>query len=332
MIVRFGYVAMSVIVENASPSRTMTATNFAKIADREAALRKATALGAENLRNTLRLLKHNRAYDIAVYRFSSKLVPLLSHPYTREWDFFGKLADDFRAVGDYVKKHEMRTSFHPDHFTVLSTPREEVLQSSIRDLELHVAMLDAMGLGVEAKCNIHIGGAYGNKAESAERFARNFALLPATIQKRLTLENDDKTFTALETLTVCERLGVPMVLDLHHHQVNPGGERAEELWPRIARTWDGVAPEGETSFPLGFPLPPKIHASSPRSAESPRSHADDVEKGPLLDFLRAIAPETPRLDVMMEAKSKDGALLKLMDDLRGEPSVTILNQAAIEVR
>jgi UV DNA damage endonuclease len=331
MIVRFGYVAMSTIIENASPSRTMTATHFAKIADKEAALRKLTAISAENLHNTLRLLRHNRAHDIALYRFSSKLVPLLSHDYTREWDFFGKLEDDFRAVGDYVKQHRMRTSFHPDHFTDMSTPREEVLRHSIFDLDLHVAMLDAMGLGLEAKCNIHIGGAYGNKEKSGERFVRNFALLRPEVRNRLTLENDDKTFTAAETLAVCEQVGVPIVLDLHHHQVNPGGESAIDLWPRILRTWEGAAPEGTSSFPLDAPLPPKIHVSSPKSAQSPRSHADYVEKGPLLDFLRGIAPFTSRLDIMIEAKSKDAALFKLMEDMRNEEGIHAIDQASIEI-
>ncbi len=49
MLVRFGYVAMSVIVQNASPSRTMTATYFKKQADREAAVRKLESLAKENL-------------------------------------------------------------------------------------------------------------------------------------------------------------------------------------------------------------------------------------------------------------------------------------------
>ncbi|UQZ84040.1 putative UV damage endonuclease [Paenibacillus konkukensis] len=80
MIVRLGYVAMSMLVSGASPSKTMTATSFNKLADREAGIRKLERIAAKNIHNTLRLLKHNRAYDIEMYRCSSKLIPLLGHP------------------------------------------------------------------------------------------------------------------------------------------------------------------------------------------------------------------------------------------------------------
>jgi len=376
MIVRLGYVAMSTEVKNASPSKTMTATAFGKLADREAAIRKLERIAAENLHNTLRLLRHNRAHDIHVYRFSSKLIPLIGHELLAGWDPFPVLREPFAEIGRYVRQHRMRVSFHPDHFTVLSTPRLEVLGKSIEDLERHTTMLEAMGLGTEAMCNIHVGGTYGDKAKAGERFVKNFAKLRPVVRSRITLENDDKTFTALETLELAERVCAPMVLDIHHHEVNPGSERAAELWPRIQATWAGqrgeptaardarelaavgaversaatsggsvseygVAPIGKEAGasgeaaavprPVASQLPPKIHVSSPKSDKDPRSHADYVEIGPLLAFLREIAPTTPRLDVMIEAKMKDGALLRLMDDLQQQEGVTALDQASFEL-
>ncbi|GIP34727.1 UV DNA damage repair endonuclease UvsE [Paenibacillus sp. J2TS4] len=351
MIVRFGYVAMSVVVKNASPSRTMTATQFAKLPDREAAVRKLERIAEENLHNTLRLLRHNRAYDIHMYRFSSRLIPLIGHEMLRDWNPFPILADKFAEVGDYVRQNGMRTSFHPDHYTVLSSPREEVVRSSVDDLRRHVRMLDAMGLDETAKCNIHIGGAYGDREQSLNRFIEQFRRLDDSIQRRLTLENDDKTYTALETLTACESLGVPMVLDIHHHQVNDGGADILDFWPRILKTWE---PERKQAEPLGAPtavkpvkdgkgmngsskkgllpaLPPKIHVSSPRSSKEPRAHADYVDRNQLLGFLRPIAAITPRLDVMIEAKKKDGALFQLMDELKEEANVRVVDQATIEI-
>jgi UV DNA damage endonuclease len=327
MIVRLGYVAMSMVVKNASPSKTMTVTNFSKLIDREAAIRKLERIGAENLHNTLRLLRHNRAHDIAVYRFSSKLIPLIGHELLAEWDPIPTLASEFREVGDYVKQHHMRVSFHPDHFTVFSTPKKDVLTKSIADLHRHVAMLDRMGLGNEAKCNIHIGGSYGDKEKAGARFVRNFNELSPSLRSHVTLENDDKTFTALETLEICEQVGVPMVLDVHHHQVNNNGEAVEELWPRIARTWASQVVEDGSAVPL----PPKIHVSSPKSETDPRSHADYVEVAPLFEFLKAVAPLTPRLDIMIEAKMKDEALFRLMNDLKSQNGVTALNQATLEI-
>ncbi|TBL71158.1 UV DNA damage repair endonuclease UvsE [Paenibacillus thalictri] len=327
MIVRLGYVAMSMVVENASPSKTMTATHFAKLLDREAATRKLERIAAENLHNTLRLLRHNRAHDIHMYRFSSKLVPLIGHDLLEGWNpISGVLAPDFAEIGDYVRTHAMRVSFHPDHFTVLSTPREDVLRSSVADLDRHVQMLEAMGLDERAKCNIHIGGAYGSKETAGRRFIRQFAALPESIKSRITLENDDKTFNAAETLALCEQVGAPMVLDIHHHQVNNEGERADELWPRILKTWETASRPEDNIL-----LPPKIHVSSPKDERNIRGHADYIELPALMDFLRSIAELTPELDVMIEAKMKDKALFRLMEDIQGESGVREIDQASFEL-
>ncbi|SDE63718.1 UV-damage endonuclease [Paenibacillus sp. UNCCL117] len=332
MLVRLGYVAMSVLVKNASPSKTMTYTSFAKLEDREAALRKLERLAEENLANTLRLLKHNRAHDIELYRCSSKLIPLIGHGELADWDPMERLAGAFADVGRYAKEHGMRLSFHPDHFTVLSTPREEVLAHSVDDLKRHVRMLGAMGLDNTAKCNIHVGGTYGDKESAGARFIRNFQALPPEIRERVTLENDDKTFNALETLEIAEQVGVPMVLDIHHDQVNSSGQTAEELWPRIARTWSGQKERQEMGAASDTrPLPPKIHVSSPKSDKDPRGHADYIDPAVLLAFLRSIAPSTPRLDVMLEAKMKDDSLMQLMLAVRDEPDVTIRTQASFEL-
>lgn len=319
MIVRFGFVAMSLLLENASPSRTMTYTNFAKLGDREAGLARLERIAEDNLRSTLRILNNNRYSDIHLYRFSSKLIPLATHEALSDWDPYPALAPAFADIGAFVRKHGMRVSFHPDHFCVFSTPRPEVLRSSIRDMEHHVRMLEAMGLDERAKCNIHVGGAYGDKAVSGERFVRQFGELGSALRGRVTLENDDKTFTARETLDIAEQTGNPVVLDIHHHWVNDGGETPEslhgELWPRIAATWRreqerlglGGGPEG---------LPPKIHASSPKSLSDPRGHADGVEPGPLLAFLRSVNGSVPHIDCMLEAKAKDQALAWLMKEMR----------------
>jgi UV DNA damage endonuclease len=320
MIVRLGYVAMSTIVQNASPSKTMTYTNFDKLEDREAALRKLERIAAENLHNTLRLLKHNRAHEIKLYRMSSKLIPLIGHEMLEGWNPIEQLSPEFAAIGNYVKEHGMRISFHPDHFTVLSTPRADVLANSVADLDRHVRMLEAMGVDEQAKCNIHIGGTYGKKEASGERFVAQFMDMPERIRRRITLENDDKTFNAEETLAIAERVGVPMVLDLHHHDVNNDGQSAAELWPRIAKTW--------TDFSGFAELPPKIHISSPKNDKDIRAHADYIDSPAFMKFAREIAHTTERLDVMLEAKMKDSAVFRLMDDIRAAEGVEPLDQAS----
>ncbi|MEX2415365.1 MAG: UV DNA damage repair endonuclease UvsE [Paenibacillaceae bacterium] len=319
MIVRFGYVAMSTVVKNASPSKTMTATTFITIPDRAAAIRKLERIATENLHHTLRLLRHNRAHDIHLYRFSSKLIPLLGHELLDRWDPFPNLADSFAEVGAYIREHKMRVSFHPDHYTVLNTPHQDVLGKSYADLDRHVRMLEGMGLDETAKCNIHMGGAYKDKNQSSIRFISQFKSMSNRIRSHITIENDDKTFNALETLHVCEQLHVPMVLDIHHHAVNNSGDDASTLWPRICRTWEDQS------------IPPKIHVSSPKSEQDPRSHADYIHTPDLSQFLRLIADQTPELDVMIEAKMKDDALFRLIEELKHEAGVELVDDATIKI-
>ncbi|WP_256761731.1 UV DNA damage repair endonuclease UvsE [Cohnella sp. WQ 127256] len=334
MIVRFGYVAMSVHLDNASPSKTMTMTSFSKLADREAGLRRLERIAEENLHNTLRLLKHNRYMGIQVYRMTSKIIPLVTHEELQDWDPYPALAKAFAEVGAFVREHNMRVSFHPDHFTVLSTPREEVFRNSVKDLRNHVRMLEAMGLDESALNNIHVGGSYGDKVKSGKRFIEQFRSIEQRITERITLENDDKTFTAAETLSIAEEVGVPMVLDIHHHEVNPGNELLKDLWPRILQTWDRF-PWNVKHANTSHKLPPKLHVSSPKSVTDPRGHADLIEIEQLLRFLVDIASVTPAIDVMIEAKSKDEALMKLMDDFRaieasGGP-IRVIDGGSLEV-
>ncbi|TCP53288.1 UV-damage endonuclease [Tumebacillus sp. BK434] len=311
MKIRLGFVAMSQHLKNASPSQTMTVTNFQKIINREAGLRKLTRIAASNIQNSLRVLRHAHAHGLHVYRFTSKLIPLLGHELTADWDFWGKLGPEFAEVGDYIKAKAMRVSFHPDHFTLLNSKSQDVVANSVRDLERHVRMFTMMGLDERAKLVMHVGGSYKDKSESLARFAANWQLVPPHVQARLTLENDDKTYTAAETLQLCEQLNIPMVLDIHHHRCNPGNEDLRDLVPRVFRLWEHTG------------LPPKIHVSSPKDADKPTHHADYIDPGDLLPFLDLVHElGGSDLDIMVEAKQKDDAAMRLAEDLSQVPGIT----------
>jgi UV DNA damage endonuclease len=162
-----------------------------------------------------------------------------------------------------------------------------------------------MGIEDRSYINIHIGGAYGDKASSLARFYENLKMLPADIKKRMTLENDDKTFTTEETLLVCEKEEIPMMFDYHHHKANPCDTPLEELLPRFVETWKNTD------------RPPKVHLSSPKDEKAYRSHHDFVSLDYVLPFFKMMSAYTERLDVMIEAKQKDRAALKLIEELSG---------------
>ena len=75
---------------------------------------------------------------------------------------------------------------------------------------------------IQGLINIHIGGAYGDKNKSLNRFHQNLKRLPNEIKKHMTLENDDKTYNVQETLITCEKENIPMILDYHHYMANKG--------------------------------------------------------------------------------------------------------------
>ena len=301
MILRFGYVSMALPLWDATPSHSFTFANWNK-QEEEARKEKLYRLTEQNLKNTIRILHYNIAHEIEVYRMSSSLVPLAAHP-EAGWDFISPFRDLYREIGEIARKYRMRLSFHPGQYTLFTSPQAHVTKNAIIDMTYHYKMLEAMGLEKEAMMNIHVGGAYGDKGAAIERFDKNFITLDDKIRKQVTLENDDKTYTAEETLEICEKHGVPFVFDYHHHIANQGERDFKELLPRIFATWEHTG------------LVPKFHLSSPKSEKLIRAHADFVDIDFALPFIKALKVHGKSADSMIEAKAKDQACLKFVEEL-----------------
>ncbi|MRX72097.1 UV DNA damage repair endonuclease UvsE [Bacillus lacus] len=319
MRVRMGYVAMSMQLQNCSPSQTMTYAQFSKIKDRDAAIKKLERIARSNLENCLRLLKHNAGNDIHFFRLSSKLIPLANHPELSEWRYMNELREPLNSIADFIGKHEMRVDFHPDHFVVLNSKEPDILNMSLKTLHMHEALLRGMNIPAEHRCVMHIGGAYEDKEKALEQFIHNWGLIPVKYQKLVMLENDDTTFHLKDTLYLCEKLGIPLVFDYHHHLAYHEERDWEEDWIRILSTWEAS------------PLPVKMHISSPRSEKEYRAHADKVNVQMFLEFLHAVKDSTDRIDCMIEAKMKDEALFTLMEELSGFPEIIILDGSTFEI-
>lgn len=319
-IVRLGYVAMSLELKNASPSKTITYAQFQKIEDREAALRKLERISISNLHNTLRLLRHNAASQIHFYRLTSRLIPLANHEELLDWQYMKPLKDLLREMGQFIKKHQMRVDFHPDHFVVLNSPKKEILENSIKNLKLHYALLKGMGIDPTHRCVFHVGGNYKETERSLERFVDNWMFVPQPIQKMTMLENDDTSFNVDHTLYLCEKLGIPLVFDYHHHLAHHETIDWEEKWERIVQTWNHS------------PLPIKMHISSPKSEKQFRHHADNIDVEMFFSFLNVIKGSVPQIDCMIEAKNKDQALFTLMDDVKRREDIEIIDASSFRLK
>lgn len=319
MKINFGYVAMSKVLKDCSPSKTTTVKNLSRIDDIDVRIYKLRTLAKTNLQNTQRLFYHNNAHDIKVFRLTSKLIPLVTHPIAEDWDWMKDVESELKSLGDYARKHGFRISAHPDHFTLLNSPREDVLKASLRDLEYHCKIFTGMNLDSSAKLVIHVGGSYGSKEVAIDRFINNFTKLPLNLKKRIVLENDDKIFTTQDVLLICQKLMIPMVLDIHHHWCNNNDDDIMDSLQAVFSTWSDEN------------IPPKIHVSSPKNEKNFRYHADNIDPKYFLDFLYKAKMLDIDFDVMIEAKNKDIALFKLMDDLSRKQGIKLINKASIEI-
>ena len=136
---------------------------------------------------------------------------------------------------------------------------------------------------------------YESKLETAKRFAEQYVKLPTAIQKRLTIENDDKesmwSMSDLFELIVPLCPAIKLVLDIHHHRFCQR-ESLQEAARMAFSTWKG------------FCEIPKVHYSESRPDSRPQAHSD---------YITEIIPslsDSLEYDIMVEAKSKDLAVLE----------------------
>lgn len=297
-MIRMGYACISVKTKN-NPNKKTTVAQVNKL-DPSARLKKLRQVMQANFFNLMDLLAYNVENQIFLYRLPSEFVPLATHPVAAEWDWAKEFAWDFQKAGNYIRNQGIRLTAHPGHYSILNSDKPSVLESTIADFSYHAKVFDLLGLDDNSVLVTHVGGVYEDKASSLDRFASNFELLPENVKRRLVVENDDTSFTMREVLELCERIGVPMVFDIHHHNCHSDGEVWTEYLPRIIQTW------GERT--------PKMHMSSPKSANDFRAHADDIDPEAFLTFVSALADYD--VDIILECKNKDDALLTLRRELK----------------
>ncbi len=267
------------------------------------------------------ILDYLDRHDIRMYRLPTALAPYASHP--RLTEFHGQVeacAAELEQVGRIARERDIRLSSHPGQYTVLNSEDEAVRDAAVAELEVQAALLDAMGLDADAVVVLHVGGGAGGKRAACDRFLAGFELLSERARARLVVENDDRSFGTSDVVALARRAGIRVVWDaLHHHCNDPDGLTDREALLAALGTWDEAAT-------------PKIHYSSPRLDVGERRSRDGrrVERQVVLPQLRAHADlidplafeyllrdlaGTRDVDVMLEAKAKDLALLRLREQL-----------------
>jgi UV DNA damage endonuclease len=256
---------------------------------------------------------HLDAIDVRVYRLGGSTIPYGTHPDLPHLDYRRQLdeaAEAVAALGAKARRLGLRLSTHPGQYTVLNALDEEIARKAALDLEQDAALLDALGLGPEATIVLHVGGVYGDRAGGLDRWARRYEALSESARARLAVEHDETCFDAADVLELHRRTGVRVVYDLHHHRCNPGRLEAGEALAGAYATWGAVRPKAHLSSPrTELRLVGRGREARPRPPRLDQ-HADFATPWDLAELV-GLAPGP--LDVVVEAKAKDLAVLWLRD-------------------
>ena len=259
-------------------------------------------------------------HELRMVRLGSDVLPVYTEP---TWCYYWKLPDvikyceqHFARVGERARELDVRLSMHPGQFTVLASDNPDIVKRSIEEFEYHTDVIRWMGYGKkfqDFKCNVHISGRKGpagikDALKSLSPEARN----------SITIENDENKWGIEHSLEL--RNDLALVLDIHHHWCNTGGEYIEptdDRFKRIIDSWRGVRPVIHYSVSREDILPlhnkrtrPDFQSLAEQGHKKGklRAHSDmmwnDAVNDWALDFLEYA-------DIMVESKFKNLASIDL---------------------
>jgi len=300
-VVRLGYACINMDLQEKKgiqTSRGMIKRTFLSKGPRY-----ASELALQNCKDLIQIVRWNNENGIKVFRVTSCIFPWASEYNIDDLPDIEAIAKALAEVGRVAKEGGQRLSLHPGPFNILASDSDRVVQNCIKDLLIHQKMMDLMGQPENrwAKINIHVGAAKGDREKALETWCRNFERLPPGLQKRLTVENDDKAnLYSIKMLYdgLFKRTGVAIVADQHHHECGPQDLPWSEALPLAASTWGDVRPT--------------CHLSNSRTIEEP-----GVNKNAHSDWYYTPFKDCGLdLDVVLEAKMKERALLKYREQFK----------------
>jgi UV DNA damage endonuclease len=260
-------------------------------------------ISLKNCYDLEKLIHWNEEHGIKFFRLSSDLVPWASEFDMEDLPDIDEMKEVLSRAGRYALKVGQRLTTHPGQFNVLCSPTERVVERCITDLTIHGIIFDWLEQPrtQQAKINIHLGGAYGDKESAMKRWCENYLRLPESVKTRITVENDDKAsmYSVVDLYEgVYKQTGVPIVFDFHHHKFCTGGLSEQDALELALSTWP-------------TDVKPVVHYSESRSEEyedpkiKPQAHSDYV--------INKIDTYGNDVDVMIEAKAKELARAKYLE-------------------
>lgn len=272
--------------------RTVTRRTLSKLSESEQRekLKKVYTANTERLAKAIAFCKQQ---DIRLYRLSSALFPFADEPLGAE--LLAQFAPRLQKIGRGAKNWQIRLVLHPNQFVVLNSDRQEVIENSIKVLKTHAHLLDLLELPRSpwALMNIH-----GGKGDRAKRLIDNIRQLPENVYSRLTIENDEHTYSSEAIAQICLDTKIPMVFDAHHHLIHEhltsyNDSSVGEMFELAKTTWQ------QPQWQL-------VHISNGKQHFHDTKHSDFIANMP--DCFR----QAPWIEV--EAKQKELAIARLRQE------------------
>lgn len=295
MKVRLGYACISKTLD-ITTSKTYTYTKYKETKDNK----KLEEIIEQNLHNLIETLKYNIKNNIHFYRLSSNIIPLATHKEVNI-NYLDKYKKYYKTISNLINKNNLRVDLHASPYCILNSTKKEVIENTMASLKYYYNLLNIMNIKNKLVI-LHIGSNEFGKKNSLTRFINNFKLLPKHIQDIIAIENDDKTFTIDDCLSIREKINIKIVLDYHHFLCNNTNNNIEDYLKEIFNTWENITP--------------KIHFSSPKNKKEHRAHNDYIEVESFIKFIDICQKYNKDIDIMLEAKEKDEALFRLIRQLK----------------
>lgn len=235
-------------------------------------------------------------------RISSNLLPLFDHPQ------FGQLYDDkvlslldvlLARCKRVIDNYDIVVCCHPDQYCVVNSESQAVRFNSYRSLYMHKYFMERLTTSDKSSINIHLNGNLDHLPELDQGLYRD-------IIQWLSFENEDKcgklfTGSVENTLDVCEKYNIKMLLDLHHHYVLTGDQISinDSIITRIVNTWNGATPI--------------MHLSQGRDNDTDRKHSDYITDADLIGYASNFSHIA---HIEIEAKAKTSAVLDFYNQVQ----------------
>lgn len=306
MIIRLGYACICNTISETSSS-PYTYSEYLEKCN----LDKLDRIILSNLDGLEKIIDYNIKNNIHFYRMSSKIIPLATKDEI-DFEYIDRYKNIYDRIGKKICDGGMRVDFHPDQFCVLNSTKKEVVENSVKILDYHYKLLDALGIK-EKTLVIHVGSSVLGKDNSIKRFINNFRKLPNYLRDVIAIENDDTVFNVSDVNLISDVLNIPIVLDYHHYKCNISELDIKKIF---------------TSWKLRTP---KVHYSSPRSSREFRCHSEYINSDDFIEFIEKIKVYNKDVDIMIEAKGKDDALFRLVREIKYKTDYSFIDDTSFYV-